>query len=128
MRKIILTLLFLFPFTSFAQSFEYFHAYSLSVKVLTNNGWSEWSEWESVSIPIKIDAANNKIIVYSNEPQIYYILEQKDSPYDDNGEQLKYSIIDQDGDYGHIRVRRQYNGRLQLYVDFADIKWVYNFE
>ena len=37
-------------------------------------------------------------------------------------------MIDQDGDYGSIRFRKQYNGTIQLYIDYADIKWVYNIE
>jgi hypothetical protein len=50
-----------------------------------------------------------------------------DPYYDDGGGvQIKFSVIDQDGDRGTVRLRIQNDGNSQLYVDFADIMWVYN--
>jgi hypothetical protein len=112
----------------FAQT-EYFTAYQYSSKVMMNNGqWSNWLDWISTDINVKIDFDKAKIIIYSNEPQIYRLIEEVETPYDDGGQQIKYRMIDQDGDYGSIRFRKQYNGTIQLYIDYADIKWVYNIE
>lgn len=129
MKKLILLIVgLIISFTAFAQS-GYFNAYEFSYKLMKSNGsWTNWSNWESVNINVKIDVTNDKVIIYSDEPQIYHILQQETAPYDSNGEQIKFQIIDQDGDYGYLRFRRQSNGTLQIYIDFADIKWVYNIE
>lgn len=112
----------------FAQT-EYFTAYQYSSKVMMNNGqWSNWLDWIATDIDVKIDFDKAKIVIYSNEPQIYRLIEEVEAPYDDGGQQIKYRMIDQDGDYGSIRFRKQYNGTIQLYIDYADIKWVYNIE
>lgn len=112
----------------FAQT-EYFTAYQYSSKVMMNNGqWSNWLDWIATDIDVKINFDKAKIVIYSNEPQIYRLIEEVEAPYDDGGQQIKYRMIDQDGDYGSIRFRKQYNGTIQLYIDYADIKWVYNIE
>ena len=112
----------------FAQT-EYFTAYQYSSKVMMNNGqWSNWLDWIATDIDVKIDFDKAKIVIYSNEPQIYRLIEEVEAPYNDGGQQIKYRMIDQDGDYGSIRFRKQYNGTIQLYIDYADIKWVYNIE
>lgn len=111
----------------FAQT-EYFKAYAYSSKVMVSGQWSEWLDWISTDINVKIDFDKARVIIYSNEPQIYRLIEEVEAPYDDGGQQIKYRMIDQDGDYGSIRFRKQYNGTIQLYIDYADIKWVYNIE
>ena len=111
----------------FAQT-EYFKAYTYSSKVMVSGQWSEWLDWISTDINVKIDFDKARVIIYSNEPQIYRLIEEVEAPYDDGGQQIKYRMIDQDGDYGSIRFRKQYNGTIQLYIDYADIKWVYNIE
>lgn len=126
MKKLILFIIGLvFTTTLFAQS-EYLKAYEFSYKLLLTDGWTDWSSWKEVNIDVKIDIDNDKVIIYSEEPQIYRVIKQEEDPYDDRGTQIKFQIIDQDGDYGHLRFRKQYNGALQIYIDFADIKWVYN--
>ena len=111
----------------FAQT-EYFKAYTYSSKVMVNGQWSDWLNWISTNINVKIDFDKARITIYSNEPQIYRLIEEVEAPYDNSGQQIKYRMIDQDGDYGSIRFRKQYNGIIQLYIDYADIKWVYNIE
>lgn len=35
-------------------------------------------------------------------------------------------MIDQDGDRGTLRFRKQNNGVNQIYIDFKNVQWVYN--
>ena len=67
------------------------------------------------------------ITIYSNKTQVYKVYTCSDAYYDnEGGVQVKFTVIDQDGDRGTVRLRVQSDGASQIYVDFADIMWVYN--
>lgn len=123
MKRIILTLLLglLFAVASHAQT-HWFKATEFAYKV---DGY-DWSDWERVSIKIKIDLDDDCIVIYSKETQVYVVTEILDPPYDPDGEQVKFEVVDQDFDTGYLRLRIHDDGYSQLYVDFADISWVYN--
>jgi hypothetical protein len=108
--------------TTFAQT-EWFTATEFAIKVD-----NEWSDWIDCDISVKIDIGNDKVTIYSNEVQIYRIIDKVDPPRDKNGTQVAFSMIDQDGDRGMFRIRKQHDGAIQIYVDFIDISWVYNIE
>lgn len=101
---------------------QWYKATEFALKVVD----TEWSDWISVNISIKFDMDKDIIIIYSNETQIYKILELVDPPYDPGGVSVKFRVIDQDYDKGSIRLRVQNDGNSQIYVDFADVSWVYN--
>lgn len=127
MKKLLCTLLLaLVSIGIHAQSVMWFSTTSLAVKVKQYGEWSDWSDWQKVTVRCKIDTSNDVIVIYSNETQIYKVIEVLDPPYDDNGEQIAFKVIDQDLDYGRVRLRVEYNGNSQIYVDFNDISWVYN--
>lgn len=88
--------------------------------------YTDWSDWESVDISIKIDLTNDIVTIYSQDIQIYKVIQQVESPYDSLGKQVKFLVIDQDYDRGYLRLRIENSGRSQIYIDFADISWVYN--
>lgn len=73
-----------------------------------------------------MDLENDKIIIYTKEPQIYYVYDYLGEIEDENGQAVKFAVIDNEDDYGYVRLRRQNNGTKQLYVDFNNIIWVYN--
>ena len=123
MKRLMLMMLFsLMSLTTFAQT-EWFTATEFAIKVD-----NEWSDWIDCDISVKIDIGNDKVTIYSNEVQIYRIIDKVDPPRDKNGTQVAFSMIDQDGDRGMFRIRKQYDGAIQIYVDFSDISWVYNIE
>lgn len=127
MKKYIICLIVgLISFTASAQSIQWYSASSYAYRYINNGYWTNWSQWESCSVNIKFDLNSDIISIYSNQPQYYKVLYQEESPYDSSGQQLKFRIIDQDGDYGHIRLRVENNGNSQIYVDFGNCGWVYN--
>ncbi len=122
MKKFILIFALLLGLTTtYAQNVSHMTAYELAIKM---DG--QWSNWTDCNILVKIDYDRGKITIYSNDVQIYTIIEHADPPYDTNGRQIAYIVIDQDGDQGRFRFRQQNNGTRQIYVDFADISWCYN--
>lgn len=76
---------------------------------------------------VKIDLDDDLIIIYSEMVQIYRVLKNEGSHIDDSGgKQQKFYVIDQDDDYGYLRLRIERNGNSQIYIDFNDVMWVYN--
>lgn len=124
MKKfLVLFALLLVGASASAQSVDWFQATSFAYK-LTGG---PWSDWKKSSVRIKIDYAQDKITILSEDVQIYKILSIVSAPYDNNGKQVRFRVIDQDGDYGYVRFRLVNDSyENQIYVDFTDISWVYN--
>lgn len=107
---------------------QWYRATSYAYKYTNAYGnWTEWTDWMSCNINICFDMDDDVITIYSNKTQIYVITDIKGSGSDHQGGQyVAYRVIDQDYDYGTIRLRVESNGNSQLYVDFANVMWVYN--
>ena len=130
MKKFLVLFLMLFTLsvgTVSAQTYSY-RSFQFSYKQQLDSGrWTDWSRWEDSNLLITINYDDDVIKIYSKMMQIYHIVGYSDS-YTDNsgGRQVKFNFVDQDGDKGTIRLRIERNGNSQLYIDFADIMWVYN--
>lgn len=129
MKRFILMLMLVFGVSvmSFGQ-IQWYKTSEISIRYLNKNTgyWTNWSDWEKCVVDVRFDLNNDVITIYSKNTQRYQVLELQDPPYDSSGKQVKFYVKDQDGDYGHIRLRIENNGNSQLYVDFKDISWVYN--
>ena len=131
MKKIIVTFLFLFGLLCVshvnAQTY-YYKTFQFAIKYKSDSGtWGKWSDWESSDMVLTIDMDNDVITVFSSKKQTYKVLEDMGSYTDESdGKQQKFYVIDQDGDFGYIRLRIEKNGNSQIYVDFNDVMWVYN--
>lgn len=124
MKKIILgIILALFmSIPSFSQIIN-FKATSVAIKEV---GY-KWSDWKKCDILITFNLRTDKVVIYSRSIQVYKVLTQGQSYIDESGgEQVKYDVIDQDDDLGDMRLRVERNGNSQIYIDFADVSWVYN--
>ena len=123
MKKLItLLLLILIPVIGISETIHY-QSNEFAFKV----GDGYWSNWESSCVFITINTDTDLIVVHTDQPQRYKIIEYM-GEYEDNkgGYQLKFKVIDQDGDIGIVRIRRQANGVAQLYIEYSDIMWVYS--
>lgn len=129
MKKFLLTLIltlgFIFP--SFAQTYWY-RTTAFAIKSVNVYGiWGPWSDWQKSNMDVSINTDDNIITIYSPVKQVYVILRYEGSYTDESGGiQREFTVIDQDLDKGKIRLRIEKNGNSQLYVDFANIIWVYN--
>lgn len=103
--------------TAFAsQSYNYYY-----------ERWNNWTEWQKSNMNIKFDLNNDVITIYSPEIQVYTIF-RTGSQFTDSsgGSQIQFNAYDGDGDRADIRLRMEKNGNSQIYVDYADMRWVYN--
>lgn len=124
MKKLVLMLMMLFTLSCnvIAQNVQWYQTTEFAFKL---EGY-DWSDWQKAEIGVKMDLSQDKITIYSDNVQIYRVIATLDPPYDPNGQQVKFKVIDQDGDYGHLRLRIENSGNSQIYIDFSDISWVYN--
>lgn len=123
MKKIILfIILAITSISSFAQIQNYRSTY-FSYKIKNENGvWGDWSKWEDSNLKIIFDLSNDIITIKSTKLQVYRVLEYLDNFIDSaEGKQVEFSVIDQDYDRGHMRLRIEKNRRNQIYVDFDNI-------
>lgn len=125
-KYVIMLMLSMFSLFTYAQSVMWFKTTEFAFRVKEYGTWSDWSDWQRSSMKVKIDKSRDVIVIYSNETQIYKVIEILDPPYDPKGEQVAFRVIDQDLDYGRVRLRVENNGNCQIYVDFNDLSWVYN--
>lgn len=103
-------------------------ATELSYKTADDWGnWSSWSDWEDVSILVVINTANDRVNIYSSEPQEYDIYDYEPEKTDsDGGTSITFHCIDANGLRCGMRLRVQADGQVQLYIDYSDIMFVYN--
>ncbi len=91
--------------------------------------WTDWSDWEECHILVVINLDKEVVSIYSAEPQEYDIYDVGDTVSDElGGESLTLNCVDAEGIRCEMRLRVQDDGQAQLYVDYADISWVYNIE
>ncbi|MBR6517559.1 MAG: hypothetical protein IKT40_12070 [Bacilli bacterium] len=129
MKKFLLMLVFFVGSLTAtqAQSIQWFKATSFSYRYINDYGyWTNWSKWDKCNINIKFELDNDFIVIYSSKTQVYKVIQLVDSPYDDSGTSIRFSVVDGEGDYGYIRLRVENNQNSQIYVDFANISWCYN--
>jgi len=131
MKKLILTFMLLFgilTISSISAQTYYYKTFEFAYKYKNSNGvWENWSSWQSSDLLLSIDMNNDIITVYSQKRQIYKVVEYMNSYTDESGgKQTKFYVYDQDGDFGYVRLRIEKNGNSQVYVDFADIMYVWN--
>lgn len=89
--------------------------------------WNNWTSWQESNMNIKFDLSNDIIVIYSPQVQVYSVF-NVGTTYTDTGggQQIKFNARDGDGDRADIRLRIEKNGNSQIYVDYADVRWVYN--
>jgi hypothetical protein len=128
MKKLILAIvLSLASLCVSAQSILKVRAYSTSEKHIYSDGsWSEWAPWRDTNILIVIDAAKDRITIYSATTQTYDILTDEGESFSDRGDKTRtYMCVDENGTRCSIRFVKR-TTTTQIYADFNNIILCYN--
>ncbi|RYZ53404.1 MAG: hypothetical protein EOP49_07380 [Sphingobacteriales bacterium] len=128
--KWILALVAVVFFSASASAQQYkFLATGLSVMERDANGeWGKWSELVPTKITVVLDTSKDRIIIYSQEIQIYAILNYEKERETDDDLTYSFSCSDDDGMPFTVSIitRKKQDNRKQMYINQKNIVIVYN--
>lgn len=129
MRKWLSLLAFSVFSVGMAQSSK-FLATSFSVQEKRGVDWTEWSAPEESKISIILDETKDRVVVYSQEVQLYRINTYHEVIENENEILYTMSCVDESGWPIRIMlmVRKNQNNRKQLYIYQGKFTIVYNLE
>lgn len=127
-RWSILGLILMLTHGSFSQVYK-FKASGFSIIEKNEAGkWGEWSEFENSALIITLDGKKDRVVVASQEIQLYKILsygQKISTAFDDT---IPLNCTDNAGGSCTILIvtRKNQNNRKQFYINYEDVKIVYN--
>ena len=129
MKKLLLiTAFLLLSSASQAQVYKFITS-SFSVSERTGNKtWSKWSKPQDAEIVVSVDPKKNRIIIYSQEIQLYQTMNYQPTHENENPITNGFVCADEDGQRFTISIitRKDQGNRKQLYLNQKDVMIVYN--
>ncbi|SHG14283.1 hypothetical protein [Flavobacterium defluvii] len=90
--------------------------------------WGEWSDLDLVNLSVVLDTDKHRIVVYSQEIQLFNILDYIER--EENDTDIVYSFMCKDNDGRECKLsiitRKKQDNRKQLYINYEDHIIVYN--
>ncbi|MFC6876484.1 hypothetical protein ACFQZF_08015 [Flavobacterium myungsuense] len=132
MKSIKKIILFLFLTTFIQQSYcQVYKFQTTGFSVLEKNekgNWGKWSDLQDASIVITLDTTKNRIVVYSQEIQLYEIMNYEKVQENENDEIYTFQCRNDDGEPFVISIikRKNQENRKQLYINQKNVIVVYN--
>lgn len=111
-----------------SQSYQ-FKTSGFSVLEKNDRGkWGEWSNLDLVNLSVILDTNKHRIVVYSQEIQLFNILDYIER--EENDTDIVYSFMCKDNDGVACKLsiitRKKQDYRKQLYINYSDHIIVYN--
>lgn len=131
MKSIQLLIVFsFFSFSNIATSQIYrFKTSSMSIMEKNTKGkWGEWTEFKKAELIISLDGKKDRIIVNSVEMQLFTILSYGEKVVTEYDETVPFECEDNTGAKCTILIvtRKNQNNRMQFYINYPDLRMVYN--
>ena len=128
-RPYILLLFLTFGLQQIQSQSYHFKTSGFSVLEKNESGkWGEWSNLDLVNLSVVLDTNKHRIVVYSQEIQLYNILDYIER--EENDTDIVYSFICKDNDGKECKLsiitRKKQDYRKQLYINYDDHIIVYN--
>ncbi|TDO72910.1 hypothetical protein EV143_107216 [Flavobacterium chryseum] len=113
---------------TYAQSYQ-FKTSGFSVLEKNERGkWGEWSTLDLVNLSVILDTNKHRIVVYSQEIQLFMILNYIER--EENDTDITYSFLCKDNEGNECKLsiitRKKQDYRKQLYINYDDRIIVYN--
>ena len=125
MKKLFLILCLFIGFTASAQIIN-FRTTAYAQKINNYGTWTDWSNYQPSDMLVTIDLYNDVVTINSPKTQVYAIYESLGNYYDSDGDyNMVFRFIDQDYDYGIMRLLQRVSGYSEIYIEFSNIMWVY---
>lgn len=113
-----------------AQAYR-FKSSTLSIMEKDAKGkWGKWSDFKKAEIIITLDTKKNRIIVNSQDMQLYKIVSYGEETENEFDRTVSFECVDnEEGPCNIVIITRKNQGnRMQLYINYSDLKMVYNIE
>ena len=90
--------------------------------------WSKWSDLKETSLIISLDTSKNRFVIYSQEVQLYDILNYDEKEENETDLIYPFTCKDDDGVPFTLAIitRKNQNNRKQLYINHQNFIVVYN--
>ncbi|MDR6761573.1 hypothetical protein SAMN05444671_1331 [Flavobacterium sp. CF108] len=132
MNSIRFYILFLFLTFGLQQvQSQSYHFKTSGFSVLEKNEkgkWGQWSDLDLVNLSVVLDTDKHRIVVYSQEIQLFSILDYIER--EENDTDIVYSFMCKDNDGRECKLsiitRKKQDNRKQLYINYDDHIIVYN--
>lgn len=129
LRPYILFLFLAFGLQQVQSQSYHFKTSGFSVLEKNERGkWGEWSNLDLVNLSVVLDTDKHRIVVYSQEIQLFNILNYIER--EENDTDITYSFICKDNDGRECKLsiitRKKQDYRKQLYINYDDHIIVYN--
>lgn len=106
-----------------------FKADSFSIIEKNANGkWGKWADFNNTPLVIILDGKKDRIVVNSQEIQMYRILAYGEKIIEKNQETIPMKCADNNGGLCTILIvtKKNEGNRKQFYINYDDVKIVYN--
>jgi len=128
--KIVIVLVFMiFGLQSVSAQLYKFQTTGFSVMEKDAKGkWGKWSKLQKAEIVVTLDTDKNRLLVYSQEIQLYKILKYREKEENDNDIVHAFDCQDENGEEFTISIitRKKQSNRKQLYINQKNVIIVYN--
>ena len=131
LRYLLLFTMLCFGFQKTTAQVYRFKTSSLSVMDKNDKGaWNKWSDFIKAQIIITLDGKKDRFIVNSRDLQLYSINSYMEKVSTENDDTLGFNCTDNDGAKCVILIvtRKKENNRMQFYINYTDLKMVYNID
>jgi len=132
MKALYIYIVLFFSGLGFQQAYSQSYQFKTSgFSVLEKNergNWGEWSNLDLVNLSVILDTNKHRIVVYSQEIQLFSILDYIER--EENETDITYSFMCKDNEGAECKVsiitRKKQDYRKQLYINYDDRIIVYN--
>lgn len=128
-RTYILLLFLIFGLQQVQSQSYHFKTSGFSVLEKNERGkWGQWSNLDLVNLSVVLDTNKHRIVVYSQEIQLFNILDYIER--EENDTDITYSFMCKDNDGRECKLsiitRKKQDFRKQLYINYDNRIIVYN--
>ncbi len=131
LRYLFLFVVLCFGFQKSTAQVYRFKTSTLSVMDKNDKGaWNKWSDFKKAEIIITLDGKKDRFIVNSRDLQLYTIDSYMEKVSNENDDTIGFNCTDNDGAKCVILIvtRKKEDNRMQFYINYTDLKMVYNID
>ncbi|AWA29358.1 hypothetical protein HYN48_04240 [Flavobacterium magnum] len=129
LKSVLLCLVLLLSASKTVAQTYRFKASSFSVAEKNEDGsWGKWTEPEQSTVIITLDGKKDRIVIGSKEIQVYKIMSYGEKVVSGDDETIPLNCMMTDGRACTILIitRKGQGNRKQFYINFEDVRIVYN--